>query len=122
MSDEFVDYEKMLEVQEEECLNRINNANSLEFMTRCEGWEILINSLEEKKQTQIEELVNLPPGNDEAVLRAHAVAFAVAHTVEDVSGSVFRAIQDGETAKRTLTEIRSQKNQDDQNGFEQEYN
>ena len=78
----------------EQLTERINNANELEFMTRCSGWEILLNSLEEKKNTQISELVELPPGNDEAVLRAHAIAFAVAHTVDDVSGSVARAIQD----------------------------
>jgi hypothetical protein len=95
---------------------KINNANALEFMTSSEGWTILINSLEEKKNNQIAELVELPPGDDEAVLRAHAIAFAVAHTVDDVSGSVLRAIQEGVNAKRALSELLgSQPNEEDLN-------
>jgi hypothetical protein len=112
MSD--LDNEKLQELY----LEKINNANALEFMTRSEGWTILINSLEEKKNNQIAELVELPPGDDEAVLRAHAIAFAVAHTVDDVSGSVYRAIQEGEAAKRSLSElVGSQYNEQDEDNL-----
>ena len=91
---------------EEICHEQIDNAIALQFMVGCEGWTILLNSMEEKKQRQIDELISLPPGNDESVLRAHAVAFAVAHTVDDISRSVASAIQQGEAAKAVLRELK----------------
>ena len=101
----------------EEALDRINKANALEFMIRTEGWGILIATLEDKKNFQIDQLIQLPPGNDESVLRAHAIAFAVAHTVDDVTISVENAIQDGRNAAQVLKELGEQNTEDEFEGI-----
>ena len=96
-------------------IERINNGNALEFLVNCEGWEILINSLQQKKQEQIDILMETPPGNDADTLKLHAIAFAVAHTVDDVSTSVQAAIQDGHSARIALAELNNQSNEQEEN-------
>ena len=118
MSEAFdLDNEVQRDSYREILVEKINNANALEFMVNCEGWQILVNSLEEKKQNQMDILMKQAPGEDEKVLRLHAIAFAVAHTVDDVSGSVIRAIEDGVSAKIALAELNNQANEEDENNW-----
>jgi hypothetical protein len=110
MSDEIIDVdnEKMLDQLEQQCLERINTANALTFTTGTEGWQILLDTFEDMKQNQLEELSNQTPGNDKAILAAHAVWYSVVHTLDQIVDSATSVIQDGVAAKQTLAEIRSQ--------------
>jgi len=111
MSDEIVDVdsEKVLEKIEEQCLERINTANALAFTINTEGWSILLDTFEQMKHDQLEELSNQNPGDDKAILAAHAVWYSVVHTLDQIVDSVNSVIQDGAAAKQTLAEIRLQR-------------
>lgn len=111
MSEDLLDKEK--EDLTEVLLETVNNANALSLMVSTTGWEILMNSLREKKEEQISILMETSPGDDTNILRLHAIAYAVAHTVDDVSNSVYSAIEQGKAARIALAELNTQYNQTD---------
>jgi len=100
-----VDSEKVLDNLAQECLDRINTASSLQFMKETEGWKILLETFEDMKHNQLQELGKQNPGNDKAILAAHAVWYSVVHTLDQIIDSVDAAIQDGFAAQQTLAEI-----------------
>ena len=85
-------------------IDRMNKASALQFMTQTPGWEILLSAFEDKKESQIAELLNIPPGsaNEKDIIAAHTIAYTVAHTANDIVNSVARAIQDGYAAQQEL--------------------
>jgi len=87
-------------------VDRMNKASALQFMTQTPGWEILLAVFEDKKEAQIAELLNIPPGsaNEKDIIAAHTIAYTVAHTANDIITSVARAIQDGYNAQAELQE------------------
>ena len=100
-----VDSEKVLDKLAQDCLDRINTASSLRFTIETEGWKILLDTFEQMKQDQLEELSRQPPGDDKAILAAHSVWYSVVHTLDQIQDSVNSAIQDGYAAQQTLAEI-----------------
>ena len=87
-------------------IDRMNKASALQFMTSTEGWKILLSVFEDKKEAQIVELLNIPPGsaNEKDIIAAHTIAYTVAHTANDIVNSVARAIQDGYAAQSEIQE------------------
>ncbi len=104
-----VDAEKVLDDLEQSCIEKINTANALSFTINTEGWKILLDTFEQMKHDQLEELSNQTPGDDKAILAAHAVWYSVVHTLDQIVDSVNSAIQDGFSAKQTLLEIHNAK-------------
>lgn len=111
MSDSIIDVdsEKVIEQLENQCLERINIANAISFTVGTEGWQILLDTFEQMKQDQLDELSSQVPGDEKAILAAHAVWYSVVHTLDQIVSSVDSAIQDGAAAKQTLVEIRNQR-------------
>jgi len=103
-----IDSEKVLNDLEEQCLERINTANALSFTIGTEGWQILLDTFEQMKHDQLEELSNQVPGDEKAIIAAHAVWYSVVNTLDQNVYSVNSVIQNGTAAKQTLAEIRSQ--------------
>ncbi len=100
-----IDSEKVLDKLAQDCLDRINTASSLRFMVETEGWKILLDTFEQMKQDQLDELSRQTPGDEKAILAAHAVWYSVVHTLDQIQDSVNSAIQDGYAAQQTLAEI-----------------
>ena len=51
MSELNLDTKEGVDEYKEVLIERVNNANALEFLVNCEGWEILINSLQHKNRS-----------------------------------------------------------------------
>ena len=85
-------------------VDRMNKASALQFMVQTPGWAILLSVLEDKKEAQIAEFLNIPPGsaNEKDIIAAHTVAYTTAHMANDIVNSVSRAIQDGYAAQVEL--------------------
>src|SRR5579859_5847380 len=101
------DSEQLKEALQAEAEDRIRKATALLFMTQTEGWEILLNTFENMKTDQLDELSNQIPGNEKAILAAHAVWYAVVHTLDEIKTAVNTAIQDGEAAKKELDHLKN---------------
>ena len=108
-----IDGEQLKQALVEEAEDRIRKATSLHFMISTEGWEILLNTFDNMKQDQLSQLSEQVPGNEKAILAAHAVWYAVVHTLDEIVGAVSSAIQDGETAKKELDVLRNTPKEDD---------
>lgn len=109
-----VDSEKVLEQIELNCIDKINTANSISFMVNTDGWKILLDTFEQMKDDQLLELSNQVPGDEKAILAAHAVWYSVVHTLDQIVDSVNAVIQDGSAARQTLAELHSQPKEDEQ--------
>lgn len=112
MSDGYVDqdYKKALALQAED---QISKANSLAFMVNTEGWEIILSTIEDMKQSQLEHLSEQIPGDEKAILAAHSVWYTTLHTFDNLVNAVTTAINNGQTARQILAELNEQKREDD---------
>ena len=79
----------------------IQKATALRMMVNTAGWEILLDTFEEMKKNQLEELSLLPIGDPKIPL-AHAVWAATVHALDQIVSAVNQAINNGESAKREL--------------------
>ena len=101
-----IDEELTSEQVKEIAIDRMNKAAALQFMTQTEGWKILLAVFEDKKEAQIAEFLNIPPGsaNEKDIIAAHTIAYTTAHMANDIISSVARAIQDGYAAQVEIQE------------------
>ena len=102
---EDVDAKEYLEQVKEDAELRIKKATALMMMKNTEGWEILLNTFENMKEKQLAILSKFHPGDEKAILAAHAVWYSVVNTLNEVVRAVDWAIKDGVDAKRNLDEI-----------------
>ena len=109
-----IDRQRAYEAQEQDALARINKANALSFTINTEGWEIIANTLEDMKDNQLEELSRQNPGNEKAVLAAHAVWYAVVGSINQLMSGIDLVIREVEIAKQELKELRSQEFQENE--------
>ena len=109
-----IDSEKMFEKVESDCIEKINTANALAFTISTDGWSILLDTFEQMKQDQLDELSRQTPGDDKEILAAHAVWYSVVHTLDQIVSSVNSVIRDGNAAKQILAELHQQKPEDEE--------
>jgi hypothetical protein len=78
-------------------IQQFHNGRALQQLVIMPGWEVLMDTFNQKKQDAIEELLSINPGDKELVLAAHAVAYAVHKTLDNLTREVVYSI---EAAKR----------------------
>lgn len=74
-------------------IQQFHNGRSLQQLVIMPGWEVLMDTFEQKKQDATEELLKINPGDKELVLAAHAVAYAVHKTLDNLKIEVYSAIE-----------------------------
>jgi hypothetical protein len=74
-------------------IQQFHNGRSLQQLVIMPGWEVLMETFEQKKQDATEELLKVNPGDKELVLAAHAVAYAVHQTLDNLKTEVFSSIE-----------------------------
>jgi len=94
---------------EKHLIDAINAANALQLTINTEGWEIIENSFESIESDALEQLGAQQPGNDKAILAAHAVWYSVKNAYLNVRRAVISAIKEGEQATITLAELHASK-------------
>lgn len=100
-----------LNEEQESLYSDIQKGNALKQLKACQGWEILSETLEALRDQATNELVNTPPGDTDTVRAAHAVAYAVARTIDNLRSAVDEAIlQADKYAPERLQEIETVRN------------
>lgn len=97
----------------EESEEKIKTATALSIMRGTDGWKILLDTFEEMKSNQLLELSRQQPGNEKAILAAHAVWAATVHTLDQVVDAVDTAINEGIEAQEFLESLKYQAREDD---------
>ena len=97
----------------EDADEKVKIATSLSIMRSTEGWQILLETFEEMKRNQLRELANQSPGDEKAVLAAHAVWSATVHTLNQVVNAVNMAVQEGIEAQEFLEALKHTPKEDD---------
>ena len=82
--------------------DKVHKATSLRLMVDTDGWGILLETFQDMKENQLAQLSEQVPGNEKAILAAHAVWYAVVHTLDQIVFAVNSAISEGEAARREL--------------------
>lgn len=80
------------------------NGRSLQQLVFMPGWEVLMNAFEEHKKSAIDELLGINPGNKDLVLAAHATAYAVHKTLDNLKYEVESAIKNSERLPEVMQE------------------
>jgi len=92
--------------EQQELFQAIQDANSLKQLKACAGWDILTDTLEALRNQAIDTLVNVLPGDTERIMAAHAVAYAVTGTINNLRKAIDDAIIRGDKeAPERLQEI-----------------
>jgi hypothetical protein len=114
-----VQYE--LDDEQKSLFEDIQKANALKQLKACQGWEILTDTLESLRTQAVDTLVAVQPGDTERIQAAHAVAYAVTNTINNLRMAVDNAIVRGDTeAPQRLQEIKQIQARSDQ-GFADPY-
>ncbi len=92
--------------EEEEAYQTITDANDIEFMTNQRGWALLLESFEDRRNSSIAVLLNQIPGDERAIIAAHAVAYAVHKTVDGILDSLVQVKENKLEALRYLAELK----------------
>ena len=79
---------------------------ALQQLVLSQGYEVLMATLEDQKQAAINNLLEVLPADNERILAAHSVAFAVSKTIENLKTAIDRAIEAGTQAPERLRELR----------------
>ena len=82
--------------EQQSLLNDIRKGRSLLQLKTSEGWEILTDTLEQLRTQAIDQLISVQPGDTENIKAAHAVAYAVTGTINNLRSAVDQAIIRGE--------------------------
>jgi hypothetical protein len=85
-------------------IQQFHNGRSLQQLVMMPGWQVLMDTFAQKKQDAIEELLSVNPGDKEVVLAAHAVAYAVHHTLDGLTREVAYAIESSKRLPEVLEE------------------
>lgn len=80
----------------------VHKSTALRLMVNTEGWEILLNTFQDMKESQLATLSKQIPGNEKAILAAHAVWYSVVNTLDQIVSAVEVAIQSGDAARQEL--------------------
>jgi len=89
-----------------EAEEKVKTATSLSILRGTDGWKILLDTFEQMKENQLSELSKQRPGDEKAILAAHAVWAATVHTLDQVVDAVNVAIQDGIEAQEFLESLK----------------
>jgi hypothetical protein len=82
-------------------IQQYHNGRALKQLVIMPGWTVLMEAFEAHKHNAIDELLAINPGEKELVLAAHAVAYAVHQTLNNLELEVNSAI----TMSEQLPEI-----------------
>jgi|SRR5215831_9620053 len=97
----------------EELTENVKRATALRIMVATEGWSILLTTFEELREKQLKELRNQIPGDEKAILAAHAVWAATEHTLDQIVSGVNLAIRQGAESEALLNEAGKPREQED---------
>lgn len=99
-----------LDQEEQELTRDIQKARALKILKVSEGWEIVSDTLDALRSQAVVELGEVQPGDNERVLAAHAIFYAVTGTINNLRQAVDSAIVRGEhEAPVRLKEIEEMK-------------
>lgn len=90
--------------EEENSITQFHNGRSLQQLIMMPGWKVLMDAFEDHRQDAIKGLLNLNPWNKDAVLAAHAAAFAVNKTLDDIKWEVSKAIENSQQLPEILAQ------------------
>lgn len=85
-------------------IQQFHNGRSLQQLVIMPGWEVLMDTFEQKKQDAVDELLKINPADKELVFAAHAVAYAVHKTLDNLKIEVDTAIQNAQQLPVILAE------------------
>ena len=91
--------------EEEIAYQTITDANDIEFMTNQRGWSLLVESFEDRRNDAIRVLLEQVPGNEKAILAAHAVAVAVHQTIDGIISGLEEVKRNKLEALRYLAQV-----------------
>lgn len=85
-------------------IQQFHNGRSLQQLVMMPGWEVLMDTFAQKKQDSLDELLSINPGDKELVLAAHAVAYAVHQTLDNLTREVAYSIENSKRLPEVLEE------------------
>lgn len=92
--------------EQQTLIEYIQQGQALQQLKACSGWDILTDTLEALRNQAIDDLVSVQPGDVDRIQAAHAVAYAVSSTINNLRAAVDNAIIRGEKeAPERLQEI-----------------
>jgi len=81
----------------------VRKATALKITISTEGWGILLSTFEEMKENQLNELRKQSPGDEKAILAAHAVWAATEHTIDQILSAINTTIRQGAESEAFLS-------------------
>lgn len=91
-----------LSEEDRHLLQQYHNGRALKQLVFMPGWKVLLDAFEQHKQDATDELLKINPGDKESVTAAHAVAYAVHQTLDNLRREVENAIQLSEEVPEIL--------------------
>lgn len=85
-------------------IQQYHNGRALKQLVMMPGWTVLTDAFHSHKQNAIDELLDINPGDKDLVLAAHAVAYAVHKTLNNLEVEINQSISMSERLPEVLRE------------------
>jgi len=94
--------------EERTSIQQFYNGRALQQLVIMPGWEVLLSAFESHKLNATQELLDINPGDKDLVLAAHATAYAVNKTLDNLKYEVLSAIESSKQPPEILARLKQQ--------------